>query len=444
MKLTEDFVVELLASALKQPTILSICLKHLDYTYFQNKEEKKIWRYIGNYASINQKAPTIGILSQTFESSASTLEVVKHIKEVKVDNDQTNIVDALEEFIKFVRFTRLHDRTAELYNQDKQHEAITLLATDGEKIHKFSLVDEGYDTLIGGYGQWITDREGMSPEDFQKKKVTFGIHQLDDIIGGGPIKGTSTCFLARSGSYKSTALRWIGISNVRDGRKGIHIQLEGKKDETVEAYHAAWTGINLEDLEIGFIPTEKREKIETAYNNLINAGGELFIIAPEKIESYSIDDAYNKIKEICAVHTIEFIIIDYMELLTVKGNFSGDKGERRRREIISNWVANIAVEFNVHVFTAIQANDIRNEKVNDEDFVITRSDISEYKGAIKPFSNFITINQTDDEKVRQIIRLYFDKARKRKDRIIAKIYQSQSNSRFYNARRTLQDFYQVR
>jgi len=88
-----------------------------------------------------------------------------------------------------------------------------------------------------------------------------------------------------------------------------------------------------------------------------------------------------------------------------------------------------------------QANDIRPERFNNPDFVMTRSEISEFKGLIRPFSVFFSLNQTFDEYEAGVCRIYIDKLRKYKSGMTLKIYQSLTNSRFYDSHRTLSGFW---
>ena len=90
---------------------------------------------------------------------------------------------------------------------------------------------------------------------------------------------------------------------------------------------------------------------------------------------------------------------------------------------------------------AIQANDIKPEKWDSPDYVMTRSDIGEHKGALKPFSYFCTFNQTVDEYNNGIMRIHNDKFRKYKAGQTFKIAQSMRNARFYDSQRTLNFFW---
>jgi hypothetical protein len=88
-----------------------------------------------------------------------------------------------------------------------------------------------------------------------------------------------------------------------------------------------------------------------------------------------------------------------------------------------------------------QAVDIIPQKYEDPDFVLTRSDVSEFKGVIKPFSYFFTLNQTSDEKEQGVNRIYCDKFRYHPDGQIIKVCQAMNIGRFYDSQRTLKVFW---
>ena len=89
------------------------------------------------------------------------------------------------------------------------------------------------------------------------------------------------------------------------------------------------------------------------------------------------------------------------------------------------------------VHTATQSSSIDEEKRNDPEFVITRAQLSEDKGKIRPFDVFITINQTRDEMKDETMRLHTDKLRDYKRGDPIHIANNFAYSRFYDRVRTL-------
>jgi hypothetical protein len=154
----------------------------------------------------------------------------------------------------------------------------------------------------------------------------------------------------------------------------------------------------------------------------------------------TIEQANNTVHEIRKLYgTVDMILFDYLELFeTERAKATRDQsGERRRREIIANKITDMAIEHRCVTGTATQANDIPPNMYNNENFVLTRTNVSEFKGVIKPFSYFITINQTDDESEQNVARLYNDKFRKHKAGQTVFLYQRLDIGRFYDSNKTL-------
>jgi hypothetical protein len=201
--------------------------------------------------------------------------------------------------------------------------------------------------------------------------------------------------------------------------------------------------VSLSDMEMGNIPTDKLVKIQKAYKDILNTGGEIYVYASEQFDSLSIQKCREILLDIEKnIGKVDLVIFDYLEKFTVDGKFyNSESGERKRRAEIGDKITNISTEFSCSVLTAIQANDIKVADYNKPDFVLTRNNISEYKAAINPFSYFITINATDEEYEASNIRLYIDKLRNGKSGKTVRIYQSLNNGRFYDSHKTKEILY---
>jgi hypothetical protein len=98
----------------------------------------------------------------------------------------------------------------------------------------------------------------------------------------------------------------------------------------------------------------------------------------------------------------------------------------------------LAMEFNAVVHTATQSSNIPEEMKNDPEFVITRAQLSEDKGKLRPVDIFITINQTRDESKEEVMRLHTDKLRDYKNGSPILIANNFSCARFYDRKRTIE------
>lgn len=446
-QLDEHFLLELFKSCLTSKSFLEVISKHLKFYYIPEENYKKIFEKIVQDFELLQILPTIGSLTQFFskdKDSEDLLKILLKIRNVKVPEQKEGLLKTFEEFIINAMFVDLYVKIGNLHNEGKKDKAIKLLSEQSAIISSFSIKGTYYSKVFSDFDKRNQERKENNKDHLGSNKVPFGIHALDYYTRGGMDKGTSTLFLGRSGTGKSTILRWIGLCAARSGLRVVHFQGEGTEKECFDAYDAAWTSIDLEDIEFGIIAHDKIASIKKANSDILASGGEIFVKASVDFEDLTINDCKDILDEIKKIHgEIDLVIFDYLEIFGVKGKyFNSETGERKRREDIANKITNIAVITNTAVATATQANDIKPDIYNNAEKVLTRSDISEFKGALKPFSNFITLNQTDDEAENQIMRLWIDKIRKYKKPFqIIRLAQALNISRFYDSKKSLEMFW---
>lgn len=440
---TTDFVVELIKISLSNPKLLRIVRDHVKYQYLYNEAQKKIFKYIFDIYDTTGKAPSVGMCGQAYSSDEEVISTLSKAKKVVIDSEQTEgIIQTLESFIVDSRFRILYDRLSDLYNEGKKKEAITLLTKESLEISSFRLKENYYSAVFRGFNS-RQEKRVREADVVLLEKCTFGIHALDSITRGGVNKGTSALIMARSGVGKSTFLRWIALCNCRIGKRVVHFQAEGTEREVLDAFDAGWTSIPIHDIETGLLTEAKREKILKAQRDIIGNGGEIYVYASESFDSMSIDVCRDIIIDIEQIHgKVDLVLFDYLEIFTVKGGYgNSETSERKRRDDIAHKMTNIAIEFKVAVVTATQSQDIAPALIENEDFCMSRHHLSEFKNVVKPFSYFLTLNQTSDESENSLMRIFVDKLRKyKKPTKPVRIFQSLSNGRFYDSARTLQEF----
>ena len=442
--LNEQFLIELFKGCITSKSFMEIIHKHLKFHYIPEQSYKEIFEKISLDFELDGSLPTIGLLSQHFNKNEDVKKILVKIKNASITDQKDALLKTFEAFLINAMFVDLYVRIGELHNEGKQDKAIVLLAKQSEIIANFSIKKSSYSKVFAQYDVRVTERQLALKGNATADKVGFGIHALDFFSRGGMTKGTSTLLLGRSGAGKSTIKRWVGLCAARLGARVVHFQAEGTEQECLEAYDAGWTGINLSDIEFGTIPENKIESIKKTQRDIMAAGGEIIVKASEQFDSFTIEDCRDILEDIIKTHgPVDLGIFDYLEIFTTKGKyFNSETGERKRREDIANKITNMAITYKMAALTSTQANDISPKLYNNPDYVMTRSDISEFKGALKPFSIFITINQTDDEYENGVARLWIDKFRKyKKPNKPIRIAQSLDNSRFYDSRRSLQLFW---
>lgn len=438
--LASNFVVELLAAALEKRTVFEIVRQYLKFSYLQIESEKKLWQWVTKRYDRTGKIPTIGQIQQQFQDDENVLEKLEEIADVEIDEQGGHemIVDTFEKFIKKMKFLEANDKIADLYNQGKKEQSWDMFVKYAEDFSKFSIQSAKFETVFGDFAERQAKRK--SDEWQFRYKIPTGIDEIDYRLGGdngGPETGECVLWLGDSGAGKSQVLVSVGISAARQGFRVAHFQLEGTKEQCLNRYDAAWTGTLYQDVKLGNITSKKMEVTKRIIKKLRKS--DIIVSSEETFNAKTLPDIRREVKEMEKTYgKIDVIIIDYLELLEVgDGHNYTPHEERFRQAKLAKGMKMLAMEFNAVVHTATQSSSIGEEQKNDPEFVITRAQLSEDKGKIRPFDIFITINQTRDESKEEIMRLYTDKLRDYKNGDPIHICNNFAYARFYDRKRTL-------
>ena len=444
-QLTEVFLYELIKVITFNKSVTDICVEHLKYQYLPTSEYKKIFKFICNYYKANEIPPTIGIVSQQFANVKEIQKIMNKVSDVG-EVDYNILLQQLEKFIKQAMFVDSYEYIVERYNLDKKEEAYQLMQEVAQEIQDFSLANKQieFDAIFGGFENRNKERALNNIDcEAEMNKIPIGIDELDALMKGGTDKTDTVLFLAQSGVGKTKLLRWAGVSAARRGFKVLHIQAEGSKEEALRGYDSTWTGVKNQDIQYSNINKETHEKINKVVKNVTHIGGEIYVKAYEQFTTPTLKEVRDYIIELQKdVGKIDVLILDYLELFNPgDGRKYTVEQERERRRMLGKLLKNIAIEFNIRVYTATQASNIPLQQSEDPNFVMTRNHLSEFKNAAEPFSVFITLNQTSDEKNLNIMRLRVDKLRNYPSNVTIKIAQKYSKDRFYDRKRTMDEFY---
>ena len=441
--LASNFVTELLAIALNKRTIFDIVRQYMKFSYFQIESEKKLWQWVTNRYDKTGRIPTIGQIQQQFSEDESVLEKVAEISDVEIDEENVGseavILDTFERFIKKMKFLEANDKITDYYNQGKKDQAWDMFVKYADEFSKFSIQDAKFETVFGDFAKRQAQRQS---EDYNFRfKIPTGIDEVDYRLGGetgGPETGECVLWLGDSGAGKSQVLVHCGVSAARQGHRVAHFQLEGTKEQCLNRYDAAWTGTLYSEVKLGNIPAKKMEVSQRIINKLKRS--DIIVSSEETFNAKTLVDVRRELKEMEKSYgKIDVIIIDYLELLEVgDGHNYSPSEERFRQAKLAKGMKMLAMEFNAVVHTATQSSNIPEECKNDPEFVITRAQLSEDKGKIRPFDIFITINQTRDEMKEEIMRLHTDKLRDYKNGDPIHICNNFAYARFYDRKRTME------
>ena len=438
--LTSNFVAELFAAALEKRTVFDIVRQYLKFSYLQIESEKKLWQWVTNRYDKTGKVPTIGQIQQHFSDDEGILDKLEEIGDVEIDEHggYELIVESFEKYIKKMKFLEANDKIADVYNRGEKDNAWDLFVKYAEDFSKFSIQDAKFETVFGDFAERQAKRKS---DDWKYRfKVPTTIDEIDYRLGGengGPETGECVLWLGDSGAGKSQVLVHVGVSAARQGFRVAHFQLEGTKEQCLNRYDAAWTGTLYQDVKLGNITSKKMEVSKRIIKKLRKT--DIIVSSEETFNAKTLTDIRREVKEMEKKYgKIDVIIIDYLELLEVgDGHNYTPHEERFRQAKLAKGMKMLAMEFNAVVHTATQSSNIPEEQKNDPEFVITRAQLSEDKGKIRPFDIFITINQTRDESKEEVMRLHTDKLRDYKNGDPIHICNNFAYARFYDRKRTM-------
>ena len=102
-------------------------------------------------------------------------------------------------------------------------------------------------------------------------------------------------------------------------------------------------------------------------------------------------------------------------------------------------------EFGMSTITATQTGDVPFEVWNDEEKVIDRSFAEGDRTVVQPFSWVFSINQTLEEIKNKTCRIFKDKVRDYENNDpVFKVATNYNAGRFYDRKRTLEEFYDLK
>lgn len=424
MILTNNFLQELLKLSLSDKTTLDTLSIHLKDNYIADDLYRAAIMGAVDYYRVHNTVPTVGTLSQ-FVGDNELNPIMAGLRDVYVTDKKDQILRELQDYIKKARFLELSENVSELYNSGKHEDAINYMSLESKDINEFSLMADQYQTLFGDYDRRAMDR--IDKERGATHVPTF-IPQFDHFSGGGVELGRSLLAIGRSGVGKSYLLRQLSFSAMMGGYDVVHFQGEGKEDEVTDYFDAMWTQMEVTDIKYGNLSENDKHRIKVARKEYMQTKGEVYVVSFPQFDKATIADCRKKLIDISKKANIGLVTFDYLEKFDPgdnKGYGTNDDAQRNRKMAVAEKITNIATEFNVATVTATQANHIPKEDWDNQEYVITRENISNLKATIDAFSYCITLNQTEDEDDHGIMRVYEEKQRNYKTPSFLKTYKVQ-------------------
>jgi hypothetical protein len=438
--LTEEFLMDLFYTCMENDYILAVVMEHVRKEYLPDRDFITLHSCLRSYYKDYKKAPTFSILKQMIANNKSVVSLLDDIYDSASVIETEQILEQLENYIKQVRFQKIYKEVGELYNKSGHEEASKKLQEYTEWASTFNLRSSEFVDVIDTFGiRFKANRQKHNADNKMLPITRFYIDELDAMNNGRDLRTQLTCFMAPTGVGKSHAARWIGKNACQiDGLNVLHFQLEGSKDEVVNAYSASLVSCSTYRYETGTIRDVDIARMEAM---LKAVSGKLYVKSYPKFNAHvSTIDIRNGIQDFKKRYGInpDVVIIDSIDLLTdSSGRKYGENGERHKRIAVANDLKDLAADENVWMVGTYQSTIENRDWLNDEKNVLTEFNTAEAKGLARPMTHLITLNQSDRERKEHTMRLNVAKSRFFEKGEPFKIATDYENEQFYDQVRTM-------
>ncbi len=304
--------------------------------------------------------------------------------------------------------------SARLYNNKKPIEA-------------YALVDEAVREIK--YTTFEDDKEERFDNhlaDFDKAQreynnaLTFGCSTFDKLLtpkarGGCLLPGDMSIILAPVNVGKTTSMITTIKHNVWKRKKVLFITHEGRPSDIKEKIWCAMLDCTPQQLYANYTTTQGREAIAVV-NRYIRDNLTYLPLNKAGLCVEDVAAVIRKRQDEALVKTgrgYDLVVDDYPAKLTTQQSKGGQLAKRNADEIVYNYFAQLALEYNFHVLCAIQTNR-EGSKVNKgqrEDRLLTMEDVQESWGPMTAATNVWTINRSPRDKPKNRLIYHIDKSR---------------------------------
>lgn len=363
-------------------------------------------------------------------------ELIKDAKAEKVirDDDIADIVEALKKVLKAPLNGREYavDKVASFAkNQAIQAAYIATIPMieKGEYEKAQKIMEKAYNTgaksVIQNNDYW-NDIESRTQYRRDKNAglikpdgITTGVPKLDKMLyhlGWG--RKELSCIMGGAKKGKSTGLLHFALAASQSGYNVLYVTLEVAAKIIMERMDANISGVDMSDLEAKNNEVEKNIKDKAGFRK----PGHLKV---EEFPSGTMTCSdLRKILEFYRAEGIQFdmIVVDYADIMAAEIRSGNDINESKQ---VWLGLRAIAAEENAAVLTATQTN--------RDGF---KADVAKAEHAAEDFNKvriadiILTINRTDEEKIKGEARIYFAASRNQAGEFTIKIAQDLSKMRF--------------
>ena len=443
-----ELILSLLKMSFLNQDIFRATVDNLKYEHIPHDEGKEMLEYLFS-KKVTKKTPSFEEFSQILENKGATKSIVflGKVKNHK-EGEKEGILEGLNKLILRIDQFKATTKLVELYNKGEIEKSNDMLIAFAETFKKNQIGKEAYQLtpMFKGMGERFQQRIDCPLDDKAFIRVPSCIPQLNHLTGGGFEEGSLVIGLALRGIGKSTWLRSEAL-NITDHFIGdvLFFQAEGTKREIFNALDSSYTGISKRRLKSANFSDSDIKRIElNVKNHYFGGGGEIYVYVFDEYSKPSMDTVNEVVKEYIAENGKypAAVILDYIALFSPPSGRYDDARQETLETIQS--ARRIATCYRTVVYTAWQARIISDEKAQSPTYTLSVEDVSEMKQIFAPATTAFSMNRTDDEKKRGVVRIKILKHREDEENgEVYVIKDDYNNGRFCDKHGTLDEYFDV-
>lgn len=428
-----NFQIRLLALAVREHRFIEEFSFLLLPQYFDHDELRHLTRLLSEYYQRFAKVPDQSLLLDQVSAYCTIQKLPEGSQEkinIVVDQlFQVNLLDSewvKEEAVKFAQaqlmktailesYQSLNDPTSYIANVGKFQKILDIAAPKTRTLD-FRAIAADIPAQMREHGMFS-----------QRRKIKFGITDLDAHTFGGASCGKLGVVMAVSGVGKTHFLSHLGAQAIEQGYPVFHFSFGDMNEwEVAIRYAARFTNINSrllqgdESVEGNKYYAEIASWVQKSKADLFISSYPALMISPSQLQSIISSMIVSKgVKP-------GLIIVDYADNMATGMKLTSDAGERSEQlGIVYQQLLGIAGRFEAALWTGSQVKAPARQDQLIEPYSVSGS-IKKHDHADYIFS----LNQTQDESIHSMARLYEGKIRFGDDKHIIPVSFDKSTSRF--------------
>ncbi len=383
--------------------------EYFDIKYLQFLCEK-YFKYFSKYKSFPTLSLLVTIIKDELISSKDTAlrdQIIEYLHRMKTSPDMCDIAYVKEKSLEFCKrqaFKDALEKSVELIQTEKYEHVLDIMK---------SAVSVGLPNSNGH--DFFEDIESRFVA-INRQVCPTGLTRLDaqDILRGGLGRGELGVVAANTGVGKSHFLVEMGCAAMRIGKNVVHYTFELSEHETGKRYDSNLCNIPSNEV------IERKEEVISKYKDM--SLGRL-VIKEYPTGGASVVTIRNHIEKLMLKGFVpSIIVIDYADVMKSTRAYDSLRHELK---LIYTELRNLAVDLNVPVWTASQAN-----KDSAKSDIVGLENMSEAYGKAQVADIVLSISRKPTEKADGSGRIFVAKNRAGRDGLLFPLSIDTARSKF--------------